>query len=314
MPNLSYRALPAEPANDETPSKPRWQREPVSPDEDLAAFRRFAESHGVILPAEIIADGQLHRCDVTGRNGEGDGAYLLHLDGLPAGGVQNWQDGQGWRDWRHDIGRDLTPAESEELRRKKEADRAKREAARAEARQGAAVSAASMWDKGRTEADEHPYVVRKRIKAHGARRQDRSNNLLIPMRDEHGDLVNLQLIDADGHKRFLGGGIKKGCSFEIGKAVGAYRILFAEGFATAASLHEAAGYPVIVTFDAGNMIEVAKAYRARYPDAVFLFCADDDSETERERGTNPGIKAAREAAAASNGRVVAPQFDPRPIG
>jgi hypothetical protein len=48
--------------NAEIPHKPRWAKPAVSPDEALAAFRRFAESHGVVLPPEIIADGQLHRC------------------------------------------------------------------------------------------------------------------------------------------------------------------------------------------------------------------------------------------------------------
>jgi putative DNA primase/helicase len=71
---------------------------------------------------------------------------------------------------------------------------------------------------------------------------------------------------------------------------------------------------VVVAFDAGNMVEVAKIYRTKYPGAVLVFCADDDAETERETGINSGIKAARAAASAVGGIVVVPQFAPRPIG
>ena len=45
--------------------------------------------------ARIIADGSIHRCDAAGRNGKGDAAYLLHLDGVPAAGLENWRDGNG---------------------------------------------------------------------------------------------------------------------------------------------------------------------------------------------------------------------------
>ena len=95
------------------PDEPVWRetslrRLKVSPDEPLAAFRQFAAGLGVSLPPEVVADGQLHRCDTLGKNGDGDGAYLLHLDGLPAGGAQNWQSGQGWVDWHYDVGRPLS--------------------------------------------------------------------------------------------------------------------------------------------------------------------------------------------------------------
>jgi hypothetical protein len=52
----------------------------------------------LVPPERIEADGRIHRCDVDARNEEGDGAYLLHLDGIAAGGFENWQNG-GWQDW-----------------------------------------------------------------------------------------------------------------------------------------------------------------------------------------------------------------------
>jgi putative DNA primase/helicase len=67
-----------------------------------AQFRDAAASRGLNIK-ELVADGQIHRCDVAGgRRGKGDGAYLLHLDGIPAGGCQNHRDGLGWTPWRAD--------------------------------------------------------------------------------------------------------------------------------------------------------------------------------------------------------------------
>src|SRR5690606_21686384 len=65
-------------------------------------------------------------------------------------------------------------------------------------------------------------------------------------------------------------------------------VLVAEGYATAASLYEATGFPIAVAFDAGNLLPVAEALRKRYKQARMLVCADDDCFTEG----NPGVTAA----------------------
>ena len=294
-----------DPANDDPPSKPNWQRDPVNPAEALADFRRFAESHGLIMPADIETDGELHRVDVTGRNGEGDGAYLLHLDGgLPAGGVQNWQSGQGWVNWHADPGRPLTAIESDQIRRRQDADRAKRQAERERLRAEVREAAAEIWAKARIE-HEHPYCAKKNIKAHGTRQRDRTNNLIVPAFGPDGVLENLQLIDPEGNKLFFKkGGIKQGCSFTIGDPVDGAVVLIDEGFATGASLHQASGYSVVVAFDSGNLLAVAKKVRDKLPNARIAICADDDWQT----AGNPGVAAAKAAAAAVGGVVIVPEF------
>jgi hypothetical protein len=57
--------------------------------EPVEQFRAALAGRG-ILPkdGEVIADGRIHRCDAEGRGGKGDAAYLLHLDGIPAGGFE----------------------------------------------------------------------------------------------------------------------------------------------------------------------------------------------------------------------------------
>lgn len=117
--------------------------------------------------------------------------------------------------------------------------------------------------------------------------------LLVPMRDAAGELHSLQRIapapPADGapEKRFLPGGRKSGLFHLIGQAEGA-AVLLAEGYATAASLHQATGRPAAVGFDAVNLVHVAKALRERWPALPLLVCADDDGDTEARTGKNPG--------------------------
>ena len=71
----------------------------------LVDFRNAMQQRGLVPPSEILADGKLHRCDVQGKNGSGDGAYIFHDDDRPAGGFQNWQDGHDWQSWTYINGR-----------------------------------------------------------------------------------------------------------------------------------------------------------------------------------------------------------------
>jgi putative DNA primase/helicase len=69
------------------------------------------------LAGDLVADGNLQRCNAgnkDGHSGRGDGSYILHLDGYPAGGFKNWTDGRGWEDWKYKLARPLTATEREE--------------------------------------------------------------------------------------------------------------------------------------------------------------------------------------------------------
>ena len=70
-------------------------------------------------------------------------------------------------------------------------------------------------------------------------------------------------------------------------------LLLAEGYATAASLHEATGYSVAYAFSANNLVKAGKQIRTECPALRLLICADDDYLTEG----NPGCTAAAQATA-----------------
>ena len=193
-----------------------------------------------------------------------------------------------------------------------EQKRLQREAEEAEYRKRAdqaARDAAKLWDDA-SEQGASPYLQRKGVAGHGVRYLP-DGTLLVPMRNEAGELQNLQRIapakptaeqEARGlrEKRFMAGGRKTGLWHLIGLEDEAPAVLLlAEGYATAASLHEAAGHPVVVAFDAGNLVHVAKALRALYPQALLLVCGDDDQATEARTGKNPGREKAASAARAA---------------
>lgn len=137
--------------------------------EVIDRFRVALAARDIVPPERIIADGSIHRCDAAGKNGKGDAAYLLHLDGIPAGGLENWRDGRGWESWRFDIGRALTPAERDALRRKAEAASARRTEEAVKRHAAAREVAARIWHAARPAGDVHPYLARKGVAAHGLR-------------------------------------------------------------------------------------------------------------------------------------------------
>jgi phage/plasmid primase-like uncharacterized protein len=271
----------------------------------IAQFADAMRARSIIPPNDLRADGKLHRCDAAGRHGKDDAAYVLHLDGIAAGGFQNWRDGLDWQDWCAAIDRELTDVERKTCRQRMEAARAQRDADERHRRADAAKRAADIWRNAATTCNGFPYLSAKHLgDAHGARLYH--DKLVVPVRDIDGTLHSLQFIDASGGKRFLTGGRKREGCCVLGEIIDANVIVIAEGFATVATLHEATDFPVIAAFDAGNLPPVAVAVRRRFPAAKIVVAADDDHGTVG----NPGVTKAREAAALVAGVVAIPNFGP----
>jgi putative DNA primase/helicase len=286
--------------------RPRLATVPATA-EVIERFRAALAARDIVPPERIIADGGIHRCDAVGKNGKGDAAYLLHLDGVPAGGLENWRDGKGWESWRFDIGRTLTPAELDALRTRSEAHSARRKDEVATRHGAAREVAVRIWHAARPADDEHPYLVRKGVAAHGLRVF--KGALVVPIRDTFGELHSLQFIGASGTKRFLKGGCVGGLYFLIGTA--GKVICIAEGYTTGASVHAATGYAVAVAFNAGNLGPVAAVIREHHPDAQLIVCADDDLSMPG----NPGLTQARDAACTVGALLAVPAFGTdRPAG
>lgn len=174
------------------------------------------------------------------------------------------------------------------------AGRAKRERERE-----AAAACSEMWRKA-LPATDHPYLTKKQIMPHCARLL--GDALLIPVFDDLGRLQSLQFIQPDGQKRFKSGGRMAGGRVWIGEPDGKTTLLLCEGFATAATLHEATGLPVVVAFNAGNLLAVARDVRNKYRRARIVICGDNDLSTDG----NPGLTKASEAADCVNAELFLP--------
>ena len=206
------------------------------------------------------------------------------------------------------------PSREELAQRERErAERQRREQARIDAAHArAAEQAAALWADA-SEGRACPYLERKGVQAHGVR-VSADGWLLVPLRDGEGELWNVQRIapwppvDGGPDKLFLKGGRKSGLWHMLGSVEPEPDVLLlAEGYATAATLHEATARPVAVAFDAGNLAHVAKTLRAKYPAALLVLCGDDDVQTHARSGTNPGRAKATAAARAVQGLAVFPE-------
>lgn len=267
----------------------------------LAAFADAIRAAGLTPPEQIEADGEIHRFGTNGKRTDDAGWYSLHLDGVPAGIFGSWRDGMS-QTWSAKTANEMTQAEREAQRALIEAMKAKREAEQQQRQQHAQAEALALWAAAPAAPADHGYLTRKGIKAHGIKCD--GHRLLIPMRDADGTLHSLQTIGTDGSKRFQPGGRVKGCFHLVDQPQEGEPLLICEGYATGATLHEATGYPVAVGFNAGNLLAVAQALRAKYPSAALVLAADDDHRTEG----NPGITKATEAARAVGGVLAVPRF------
>src|SRR5471032_666570 len=168
----------------------------------------------------------------------------------------------------------------------------------------AAAEAAQVWADA-SETGESPYLARKGVRAYGLRFLS-GGVVLVPLRDGEGRLWNVQRIVHKGDKRFLAGRVS-GCFHVLGDMAASAWVLIAEGYATAATLHAATGYAVVVAFNEVNVRHVAATVRQLLPHAKLMLCADDDRATEEKTRKNPGVVSAMAAAAAVGGHWCKPQ-------
>lgn len=285
----------------------------------IDAFRKAIEDAGYTPPPahKVIADGKLHRFSINGKKYNDAGWYLLFNDAKPAGKFGSWTD-EVSIGWSFDTGETATPEEIAEMQAKAEAKRIEREAEEARIHARAAREALAIWNAAKPVENSHGYLTKKGVKAYGVRLylgdkvvrgMPLDGCVIVPAWDR-GELHSLQFIapdnrDGDDNKRFLPGGDWHNHYHRIGDPMTAAALCVCEGYATGASIHEATGYAVAVAFNAANLIPVAKALRARFPDAKIIIAADDDAFCSRG---NAGLTKATEAAKEVDGILKVPVF------
>jgi putative DNA primase/helicase len=289
----------------------RWLPEPQGPAldarEELAAALHAA---GLQLEGLPVMDGALHRVAVAdGPPGNKDGAYTGHLDGRPAGFIQNFREGIKTT-WVSSAVR-LSDEERASLRAEAVHKKAQREVALHQRYLEVAEALVGKLARLAPCTGEEPYLQRKGLDAIPGVLTDAAGTLYVPARDRER-VWSVQRIEGDGFKGFEKDARKAGTYFVIGEGrlPQSEAILIAEGVATGASLHQATGRPVVVAFDAGNLQSVANELRETHPEKAIIVMGDDD----RHKALNRGRRDAEQAAAAVGGEALFPQFTASEVG
>lgn len=240
------------------------------------------------------------------RRGSQSGAYKAYLDGRPSGWYRDYRSADNSpTTWTFSRAENIDPLARLHLKASAQQNRDEKER-KLQQQYNKQAGYARSYLNGLPQATAHEYLTRKGIRAAPGVRLNNKNELVIPFSNGRGEIRSYQRIPVTGGKdaRILKGSEKSGNWFAFGTPENGRPLLFAEGYATAASLHEATGLPVLMTIDADNMINVAKNARKIWTDSPFVFCADND----HQRKINKGVSSAKKAAASTHGEVIIPAF------
>lgn len=247
-------------------------------------------------PSDIIFDGKTRRYrTLDDKKGETSCKYAVHLDTPPNGWVRSFRHNIDAK-WKPEFESHFTPQERREYAEKIEVQRIGREEEQARERARGIAKAREIWNVA-TEPnlnDRGTYLAKKGLSSgHGCRQLGK--DIIVPLYNEFEELVNVQTIAPDGTKKFQYGAPKKGNFFIIGESCArkAKYVLICEGFSTGGTIHETTGCPVIVSFDCGNMAEVARKLSERYVGRLVI-AADNDCGTVGNPGVSSGFKIADE--------------------
>ena len=153
-------------------------------------------------------------------------------------------------------------------------------------RKAAAAMAAKLMVKTRT-ATGNAYLTRKGFPGHECVMLTATHktggvtysagDLVVPLHDDSGALVNLQLINSESLKRTLKGGAVKGaCHIIEGQKQAGKRLWIAEGYATALTVHHLTGETVMVALSSVNLLSLASLARQKHPACQIVLAADRD--------------------------------------
>jgi putative DNA primase/helicase len=317
----------------------------MSPKEEFAEVLRSV--NGDITGEHPIMDGQKHRFKVGGdKTSEKSGFYVGFLDGHPAGYVKNNRTGVEVK-W-NSKGYVLNEAEKAKLQAETAAKQQERNQKIIAQQQKTAAILSQLWAFATTPTADHPYLANKQVNIDGLRivpattmglpedspiriGSDKAESLqllktyenhpeiliftagdlLVPVRDTEDQLWSLQTIDPNGIKRFVKGSKMEGGFYVPGGMAGlkqAPALVVAEGLATAKSLQDCLGFPVVAAFASGNLTSVVNQLHVHFPETPVIVAGDDDRQLEVKHGINVGREKAEQAAKSVGGKAIFPVF------
>jgi len=281
------------------PWSPPAERIIASPESQL---RDAMAASGIDPPDTIHMDGKIHRfkSGTKGTPGHGDkpGWYLIFADGIPAGRFGCWRMGME-QTFRADIGRTLTSVEEMHYARRLSEAKTLRDAELERKHEVAATTVETIWVEGGVAYPDHLYLKRKGIATHGARTTG-DGRLMVPLYGNDSKLASIQYIDKDGGKLYHSGGATGGKFWMLGSLDEPGVMYIAEGFATAATIHETTQRPCVIAYSASNLVPVTQIMRELHgAEQEIVIVADNDA-------SGVGQRYAEQASAKYGARMVMP--------
>lgn len=268
----------------------------------ISQFRDAMRAAG-LEPPDGIKAGKLHRFPGAGKRPGNRAGWCLLFDDARGGCFGDWSSGLS-EAWQAQSDKLFSRSERAAFAGRVKEARKQAEAARRTRQAEAATRAVAIWNAATPAPHNHPYLIRKCIQPHGARIHNGA--LMLPVMDFTDKLASLQFVAADGGKRLLSGGRKRGCFIPVaGDKANPTRVIICEGWATGCTLAEdEPAALVLAAIDAGNLERVALAARRHWPTAAQVIAGDDDRLTPG----NPGATKARVAAIVSKALLAMPQW------
>ena len=264
-------------------------------------FRRAIEDSGLNAPDDLILDGKIHRfrSGSSKKTLDRSGWYVGHLDGIPCLTFGCWRAGVT-QTVKADVGKKRwTPAEEMAHAARINAAKKLRDEEIERDRAVAASTVETIWKDGAQASPDHPYLKRKGVQPHGARVTG-DGRLMVPLFSEDGELSSLQYISEDGSKLYHTGGQTGGKFWILGTLDEPGTIYIAEGFATAATIHEVTGRPCVVAYSASNLIPVTESIVKTGQKVIIV--ADNDK-------SGVGQRHAEQACAKYGATYIMPPID-----
>lgn len=308
------------PAGRELGALEQWRPRYVEPsshaiEEAREAFATVLREMGcVVKGAHPIVDGSWQRITVAGdEEGQRSAGYKISVDGdRSLGYVKNHLSGEESR-WHGAPGERLDEVEVAQLRARVAERRQNDVLQRRRAYDEAAARFQDEVAKLQPIKVQTPYLEAKKVAVHDGLYTDRKGGTVVPLYNAQGEIRTLQYIDPKGHKKNGYQGQISGSFHVVGglsRLLDAEALILARSYATAATLTEILGQPVIATTDNGNLGPVAQAVCAMYPEKPLIIAGDDDYKRVLDPmvARNPGAEAAQAAAVEFGGTVLLPPF------
>lgn len=238
-----------------------------------------------VTPRAIKEDGKIHRFEID-KPGDKSGWYVFYDDTkFPCGVFGNWRTGEQFKWFAKDDSK-LTYEDSCFIRERVE----NAEAQKLELYKVTADIAEDLYYKLDQATDDHPYLVKKQIKANEfVKVTNGDNKLVLPvfqLIDGEFKITSLQFIDENGQKKFFKDGDPKGGFMLIGDFTD--KMFMCEGFATGQSIYESTELGTIVAFNAGNLVKVTNVLASMCSN-ITIVADNDESETGIKKANETGL-------------------------